>query len=848
MTLKARQLLLFTLLFASAVLWVSCTARRVPPGKKMIKKVYIKCPEKDVDKYDMYGYIKQKPNRKLIGYNGPNLLHIKKDATIMKNGSGLAMYLIIHNLVNPKREAKRQIRLDRKFQQRNFRRQEHSREVKRKRRKTVGEVLYSIGEPPVLLDTNASNRSAQQLEMYLDNKGYFNSDARDSIAYPTLFRKHYLKKTHDSLDIFGNVRKKVIVYYLVKPAHVYTLRNVTWDVQDPNIAYDIFADTGECVLHANDHYDVDVIDAERERILKNLSNNGYFGFSNEYVQFSIDTTVGDHQADAIIRVLKKKVKTSDTTFVENSHQRYYVRNITVRTIYNTLQLKNDTATYDTIFEDGVALLRNKYREPVPRYKAEVLTERILFRPGGLYVHSQFNNTYSQLNSLRIFRQVIVEPKVKGQDQLDVEIILFAIPKQNFTAQFEGTNTAGYLGIGGSFAYQNNNLSRGAELLEFRIKGGTEAQQPLSAEDANDPTDQITFNTIEAGAELSLNIPRAFFPFNKLPIKKAEGRRTILSTSFNYQRRIDYDRSLLNLSLGYTYKSGRWQRFGIYPLQLNVVKVNPRQGLIDLLANGDPLLQYRFTDHLITDSRITFIHNEQGNYRKDKDNKNWRPFIKFDAEISGLALYPFMKAINANPESNGTYKIAGIPFSHYFRFFLDTRVYRDLGDHQQLVIRMAYGAGFPQKNFGTLPLEKSFYGGGANGIRAWEARTLGPGSSNVPADQQFAQFGEIQAEYNIELRIKITKSLFGAVFADGGNIWLLPGTDSDEEAKFRFKNFFNDLAFGPGVGIRYDLSFFIVRLDWGFKVRDPAKAFGERWWQPGSGTIPSNLNFGIGYPF
>jgi hypothetical protein len=277
--------------------------------------------------------------------------------------------------------------------------------------------------------------------------------------------------------------------------------------------------------------------------------------------------------------------------------------------------------------------------------------------------------------------------------------------------------------------------------------------------------------------------------------------------------------------------------------VNVVKVNPRQGLLDLLANGDPLLQYRFTDHLITNSRFSFVHNEQGNSKS-----KWKPFLKFDAEISGLALYPVMKAINANPDSLGTYHIAGIPFSHYYRFFVDTRVYRDLGDHQQLVMRMAYGAGFPQKNYATLPLEKSFYGGGANGIRAWEARSLGPGSLNVPADQQFAQFGEIQVEYNIELRFKLTKTLAGALFADGGNIWLLPGSESDEPAKFRFSQFFNDLAFGPGFGIRYDLSFFIVRLDWGFKVRDPAKPYGERWWQPGSGVVPSNLNFGIGYPF
>lgn len=868
MNLSLRPFFFFASLIGVLMVWSGCTARRVPPGKKMIKRVFVVCANDSLEKGDMYGYVKQKPNRKLLGVNAPNPLRyewiVKTDTAdstntkrrirfrserdYYKTGSGIPLYLMIHNLVNPDREAKRQEKKNNKPPKKNG-----------SERRTIGDILYGIGEPPVILDTNAMHRSSQQLEMFLDNKGYFRSEVTDSIAYPSLFKHHWLKKRPDSLNIFGNPKKKVIVYYKVKPAYLYTIDSIFWDVQDPNMAYDVFSDTsGNVLLKHGQPYDLDVFEAERDRIVASLRNNGYYTFSRDFVRFKADTTVGpkgEHKVNVKIKVLMLQERVNDSTFTYSSHKRYFVRNITVRTIYHTDQLKKDTATYDTVKTDNITFLRNVYREPELRFKPDVLDDRISFNPGDLYRQDKFDESYSQLTGLRVFRQVVIEPtEVYGTDQLDVQLLLFAIPKQNFIAQAEGTNTGGYLGIGGSFAYQNNNVTRGAELLEIKLKGGTEAQQPLAQSSQVTATDQLTFNTIEVGAEVSLNIPRAYGPFRYLPLDFKEPRkrialtpRTTFSTSVNYQRRVDFDRLLLNFSIGYTYKLGKYQRIGIYPFELNVVKVDPRQGLTDLLANGDVLLRYRFTDHLINDLRFTFAHNETDNPEKTKSHR-WKPYFKFDAEMSGFGTYQIMKAIGATPDSFGSYRIGGIPFSHYFRFFADMRGYRNIGDHQQVIVRLAIGTGFPQKNFRTLPLEKSFFGGGANGIRAWEARSLGPGSKNVPADQQFAQFGEVQIEYNVEVRFRITKSLFGALFADGGNIWLLPSANAEEEAEFSFNDFYLDFAFGPGLGLRYDLSFFIVRLDWGFKVRDPAKPFGNRWWEPGDGAIPSNLNFGIGYPF
>lgn len=869
-------LLIGTLLFVLE----SCTARRVPKGQKMIKRVFIvnkvntikdssAAYGADIDQSEMYSYVKQKPNRKLFGLNPKSIFRWHKvpneidsigdtvkvkgkwqrvEKRTYKTGAGYPLYLTLHNMVNPERQKKREEKAQLKFEQRNIKRARKNRDQKKKRRKTFGEVLLNIGEPPVLLDTTTMHRSTQQLEKYLDNKGYFRSDVRDSVAYPSLFKNHILKKSPDSLNILGKPKKKVIVYYIAEPAHVYALRKIKWNVSDSVMTEDIFSDSTGCLLQTGDNYDLDVFEAERDRIVNSVRNKGYFTFSRDNVIFKADTTVGDHGVNVIITIRKNLQPINDSQNIEIAHKKYYVRNITVKTIYDAKQLKKDEVKYDTVMQEGIAFLRNPEREVELRFRPKVFTERIFFRKDSLYRQEKFDQTYNQITSLHVFRQVVVEPRTAGGNDLDVQILLFAIPKQNFTAQAEGTNTGGYLGIGGSFAYQNNNVDRGAELLEFRVKGGTEAQQPLAQTTQTNAGDQITFNTVEFGAELSLNIPRAYFPFSLLKINRAEGRRTIFSTSFNYQRRVDFDRGLLNLSYGYQFKRGEWTRIGIYPIELNVVGVNPREGLENLLANGDVLLRYRFTDHLINDLRVSFIHNQQGNNKKTEKHQ-WKPYLKVDAEMAGFGTYQIMKAIDAPKDTFGSYQIAGIPFSHYLRFFVDMRAYKDIGDHQMVVGRLAIGTGFPQKNFRTLPLEKSFYGGGANGIRAWEARSLGPGSRNVGAEEQYAQFGEVQVEYNIELRFRISKSLFGALFADGGNIWLLPSAQqADDAAKFHFNSFYKDFAFGPGFGLRYDLSFFIIRLDWGFKMRDPAKPFGDRWWQFGDGPMPSNLNFGIGYPF
>src|ERR1041385_17409 len=468
-------------------LYTGCSStKRLKPGQTLLKKVIIKCANPDISKDEIYGYLKQKPNRKLFGLNVPHLLKRGKigKKNLLTNGSGYPFYLHIYNLINPKRDIKRRARHDARFQKRHTYWENHQKTKKGKARrepkyhKTVGEFFAQIGEAPVIIDSTKTNRSVHQIGLYLDNKGYLHSTVKDTLIYPFAQRKKH---------------KKGILVFIVSPAQPYTIRNITWQIHDDGIAYDLQTDTAadKVLLKRGANFDIDVFEQERDRITASLRNNGYFLFSKDYIRYSVDTALGSHQVDVKIIINKIQYAISDSTFTEVNHQRFYVRNIVIKSLTNIGQLRVDTMNYDSTFFRDMHFLRNTGSvngiplEKKLKFKPEILYSRITFRPDLVYRQSDYEITYKQLTALRDFKQVVIDPQRVGTDKIDVVIKLFPVPKQGYITQFEGTTNSGSnLGIGGSFGYQNNNLFRGAEIFQFNIKGGTEVQKTLSGTSLN----------------------------------------------------------------------------------------------------------------------------------------------------------------------------------------------------------------------------------------------------------------------------------------------------------------------------------------------------------------------------
>ncbi|MEW6468727.1 MAG: BamA/TamA family outer membrane protein [Bacteroidota bacterium] len=827
------------------LLFCSCsTTRRLKEGEYLLARNVIVDKSAslfelnpDIEESEFESYIRQKPNRKVL---------------IMR------LHLRIYNMVNEEKMNRQKERREKKVERVNKKRAEKEKKrnewrakknkapVKIRRKKnrlTFREWLRSIGEAPVVFDSAQMEKSARQIKLFMNNKGYFNSTVRDSVAYKD---------------------KKATVYYIITPNQPYLIRQVSYEIKDDQLAYFIFSDSTASLVRSGNNYDVDVLQDERERITRNMKNNGYYFFSKEFIYYKIDSSLNSHQVDVVLGIKNPLIRLNEQSdsLLETSHKRFYLGNIYVITDYNP---KSQPKTpRDTLLSDSIYILSSGEL----KYKPKVLTSALYIHPGELYQSKNSDATYNRLSDLKAFRLVNIVYEPRG-DYLDCYIQLSPVMKQSFTIEAEGTNTGENRGVAGNFIYQNRNVFKGAEILDAKLKVGLEIQK-LSNETGDGTIisgSEIPFNTLEIGPEVSLTIPRALLPgWRILQFSQNANPKTIFATSYNYQVRPDFERAALIGSWGYMWRESPTARIAIYPLELNYVFITPSQKFSEYLNTiDDPLYVYRFTDHITTDMRFSYIFSNQGQTRK----RSFK-YFRWNGELSGLVLRSYFN-IRRDLFGQDSYSVDGgytlgakhIRFSHYARTDIDWRYYFRINKHTQFVFRSAIGVGKPFINFRELPLEKSFFGGGPNGIRAWKARTLGPGSFRSLDETNFDKLGDAQIEFNAEYRFNVFKMLNAALFVDAGNIWLRKFDPNRPGGEFRLTTFYKEFAVGSGIGIRLDFDFFIIRFDLGIKMVDPSfglqgrfvagHLFDKEWkssYEAYYGERYSflNFNFGIGYPF
>jgi outer membrane protein assembly factor BamA len=411
---------------------------------------------------------------------------------------------------------------------------------------------------------------------------------------------------------------------------------------------------------------------------------------------------------------------------------------------------------------------------------------------------------------------------------------------------ESTNSAGNLGLAGDVLYQNKNVFRGAEIVKLKVTAATEIQK-VFGESSNNINQLLPFNTLETGADAEIDIPKFLIPVKQERFPKYFRPETDIDAGLNYERRPDYTRYISNLSYGYQWKESPTKKHLLYLADLNLVKIYPTLKF-DSLINSykDIRIQNSYKDHLILALKYSFIYNDQ-QLSKNKDFS----YFRANFETSGNLLRAIDRIINHQLPPDSSYSIFKINYAEYIRGDFDLRHYLLFDKLNTLALRIAVGGGLAYWNSYALPFEKSFYSGGANSVRAWQIYSLGPGSySNNTLNPGLDKTGDIDIEGNIEYRFPVYHFLKGALFVDAGNVWLNKKNDGMPGAEFEFDRFYKEIAIGSGIGARFDFSYFILRLDAAFQIRNPSEPENQRWIPLSHSLSFFNIrfNFGIGYPF
>lgn len=788
-----------------------------------------------IDHAELEAFIRQKPNRKILKlvrfnlwlYNQVN----QQKMLLIKDQRNIKF-----DHINAKRIKKNDQKNKKRLAKGKALKQPH---LKNKEKLTFRESLLEAGEPPVILDTVLSKITKNQLQKFIFSKGYFDSKVKDSLVI-------------DSAD------KRAKIFYSITKSNPYYINHINYDMEDPLISYFILNDTTSSLIKYQDVYDEDVLQKERERITESQLNNGYFYFAPEYINYSVDTNLTGQRVNLSIgiKLFSKSYSETNDSLIYTSHPRYYIENVFIipETIPDFKGKANDAYLKDTLEYNGLKILHNN---PLLFHEKD-LTRDISISPGQLYQQYFAEETYKALSTLRVFKSVYIQ-YVKNpyfSDKLDCYIVCQPLVRQALTLETEGTNTSGNLGIAGSLVFQNKNAFKGYELIELKLKGSLTAQKQFNSSQTTDISNvQNTFNTVQFGPELNFYFPKPLFPFTLLYLNKNIGEKnyfsqpkTMVNLSMNYQSRPEFNRSISNISYGFKFKNKNGLlTYDLIPLEAYIVKAklfgNFHRELITL---NDFFLLNSFQDHITTLSKISATFNNQGMVKK----KNLM-FLRGSLSSSGNLLRSIYSSTKQPQDAQGRYLIQDIPFSQFVKLDIDFRFYAQIRKLNKFAYRFAGGFGKPLKNLNTLPYEQSFFGGGPNSNRAWRARTLGPGSYSQPdsINARYDKIGNIQLESNIEYRFHIFKSIYGAWFADAGNIWLSYIDPTKPNGLFKIHQFYKEIALGSGFGLRYDFSFFVLRLDAATRIHDPQMIESKRW-VIGKKPLRETtiLNFGIGYPF
>jgi len=684
----------------------------------------------------------------------------------------------------------------------------------------INKWLRSIGESPVIFDSSTISISKLRMGQYLDSKGYFHHTIKDSVIY----RKN----------------KANLFYYIDsgEPTMVSEIYSRTYPEIDGkkintvnNLLGIIKAKSNKTKIKVNKPLDFDNLDEERGRVSVLLRNNGYYNFSKNLIQYFVDTisTSSKYKAKIEKAIILTK---SDSSVLTN----YMISEIVLRYDYNQLNMLGVNDSIKSLdYKKGYKIYYNN----VMKIKPSTIIENLKFKPGDIYNASAVAESYRLLQQLSIFKYInIVFKETPNKGKLLCEILLTPLKRQSYNVFIETTNTSGNIGVGGNLSYNHRNLFGGAENFTISVIGAVKKEHINESE---------FFSTKEVGVSLKFVSPKFWFPFLKLEDFRIKYRpKTSTKLSYSLEKTLYYDRKVISAKYAYKWKKNfQNTSYSLGIIDLNYVYMNNvDESFIKGLKNN--YVKSAYTSHFISSTDFSIVYSDAK--QNSLLNSN---YFRVNLESSGNIFFLFSNILNNKKykdEYESYYESFGVRYAQFVKADVEYRYVMNLNKWNSMVYRFFVGFGLPYGNMKVLPFEEAYYSGGANGIRAWKVRTLGPGSYNDNTNYPNS-VGEFKLEANMEYRFRIFPPIEGALFVDAGNIWNINSYENRIGTKLT-KNFYKQIAVGVGPGIRLDAKFFLIRFDFGIKLYDPTKKNSNKFVLFNNGKWMRNtvLNIAIGYPF
>ena len=683
--------------------------------------------------------------------------------------------------------------------------------------------IRRVGAPPVIYDSTLTTASENQLQRALTNKGYLKNQVSSEVK-------------------LNPKKKKAEVDYFITLNEPYRIRSITYDIPNDSLRDLILADTTDFPIKCSSPLDHKKLDSERDLIVQRLRNNGYYAFNKNYITFVADTAAGSHEVDLTLSLSNKTQDLPHLPHIEG-HRQFYVRDVIFVTSYDAVSMQNGVYG-ETVTYNGITV---RYGDD--RYiAAEILDENCFIRPGSIYNASDVDRTYKALGRLGIIKYINIDMKAVGEIGgdlwVDAYILLNRDKSQTISFSLEGTNSEGDLGFGIGADYQHRNIFKGSEILNVKFKASYESL-------SGDLSGLINDNYSEYSGDVGITFPKFKMPFLRESFKRRIQASTEFMTSFNYQERPEYTRIIAGAGWKYIWSERNNQMRHTFNLIDVSYVLLPKSKINFLDSITNPLLRYSYENHLIMRMGYTF-------YKTNR--RPTTPFttvlqdniytIRASAETAGNLLYGISHMIGQKREDDDSYKVFGTRYSQYVKLDGDFAVTHYINQRSSLAFHAGFGIAVPYGNSTVLPFEKRFYSGGANSVRGWGVRTLGPGSfDGKKAQNSFIyQCGDIRLDLNLEYRCKLFWVLELGAFIDCGNVWTIKEYENQPGGAFKIGKFFEQLALSYGLGLRMDFTYFLLRFDVGMKAHNPAS--GQEHWPLISPSLKrdAEIHFSVGYPF